>query len=256
MSVIDISTQLARGPRSRVYRVGVELEGGWIKVPDGVQIIRDSSVHLVPPPMPDDIAIAPDRVRTIWAKKHIPQHVGELPSPPLEPQHIPTWLRTNYPPCHNETCGMHVHMSFRNALTYQRLMVEDFQDTMLEFLGRWATANLPADHHIWPRLRGDVEYCQKKFYADAQASMRNKDYDHHRPGCRYTAIHYAYSRIGTIECRVLPMMPTVDLAISAVKEVEKITTAFLVATAARELPIEASWIVREPSINEEYVECV
>src|SRR5262245_27699334 len=112
--VIDID-KARRNAKNRIYRVGIELEGGWKALPRGSDHLHnDSSVRFNP---------------TEVGRSKI-EMIGELPSPPLavgdedSPIFWKTWVRKFYPHAVNFTCGMHVHMSFQAALTYQRLMTE------------------------------------------------------------------------------------------------------------------------------------
>lgn len=199
--------------RNRIYRVGIELEGGWDRLPPGTRLTHDGSVRF---PMP--IAC-----------------VGEMPSGILDtakgsPTYWENWLRTNYPKHTNETCGMHVHLSFKTAFAYNRLMTIQYPATVVAEYRKWAQREgLNEKHPLWPRLDGKSKYCQLKFDADGQVMNRDKDHNQERPGHRYTVINYCYSRYSTIECRLLPMMDTTDRAIRAVQELLDITNAFLVA---------------------------
>ena len=221
--------------RCAIYRVGVELEGGWKKVPQGVQLAHDGSVKVE----------AVDKLGT-----PVKLALGELPSPVLEVTNLETWMNKYYPSHVNDTCGLHVHMSFRTALTYQRLMVGEFPKTVIAEFQKWALdEKLPNTHPIWPRLRGESEFCQHVFYASEQAIKVGKDYDRHRRGHRYSVINYCYSK-GTMECRLLPMMDTPEQGIRAVKHLLSITGAFLVATAKKEPVIAGDFTVAEDAIRE------
>lgn len=257
---IDLTTQLSKPTRNRVYMVGVELEGGWTRdgLPQDTKPIRDGSVHIPQPEVPLEIAENGGSAYDRWIYANVPTFVGEIPSPPLDLSVVPRWLHTFYPQAHNETCGMHVHMSFRDAIAYTRLMVPEYQDTVIEYFKRWAAEHLPADHHIWPRLRGENEYCQHLFFPDAQSMQAEKDYNHHRYGCRYTAIVYRFKKLGTIECRLLSMMPTPALAADAVRHLVTITNAFLGATSKtrKREKTDQVWVPTEPAIVENYIECV
>jgi len=141
---------------------------------------------------------------------------------------------------------MHVHMSFKLASHYSSLMTIEYQNTMIEYLSRWGRGmNFPDTHPIWPRLAGKNKYCQLKFWPDKQAVVHRKDYNQDKPGHRYTAINYCHglNGNGTLEVRVLPMMDTVDQAISAVKCVLDVTNASLVALARKNKKIADSFSV-------------
>lgn len=217
---VDIDSFMGRA-KQRIDKIGIELEGGWVAAPRGVNIIRDGSVAFT----------ESEQLKMPLA------HVGELPSPPLSLDkdagtYFEKWLKVSYPHAVNQTCGMHVHMSLKNVFSYNRLMTPKFQDTVISYIGKWATREgFDKGHPIWHRLAGNSEYCQRVFAADAQARVTSKDYDHHRNGHRYTIIHYCYGRLGTVECRLLPMMTTVEQAAKAIHELLNITNGFLLATA-------------------------
>lgn len=220
--VVNIdSVRVRKG--GKVYKVGIELEGGWTTVPNGTEIIRDGSVAF----------------NSMEQGQWNLHHVGELPSPPKpltdDIHGWKAWLRSYYPTYVNASCGMHVHMSFKNAFLYQRLMDPRYQLTIISYVTKWARAQgLGNDHPLWPRLRGESPFCQHIFAADEQAQMGSKDYSRERRGHRYTVIHYPHKRLGTVECRLLPMMANSTLAERAIQEVIDITNGFLVATATKE----------------------
>ena len=254
MAILDIDRWIERPAKNRVKLVGVELEGGWTKWPEGENwsqyFHHDASVK-----MPEIPEVASGQART-----------GEIVSPPIEPAAIGKWVQKWYPQHLNHTCGLHIHMSFFFLRHYRRLMVIDYQDTMMEYLKRWASAegNFPTDvvctsclgtpanmascltclgkgrigkeHHIWRRLRGEEKNCQLKFWPDAQVKMtKHGDQSsadrYFKDGCRYTAINYCYSvdNRQTLEVRVLPMMKTTDQATRALKRVVRITNGCLAA---------------------------
>jgi len=223
-----------RKMRNRVYRVGIELEGGWKTLPKGTHLARDGSV------------------RVSETSDSGPLQVGELQSPPMPVEGLSAWMKTYYPDCVDETCGMHVHLSFKSALTYQQLMIPSYPATIVAYITKWAKENkLPETHAIWPRLRGDNIFCQHVFYADQQVQHKEKVYDSSRPGHRYSVINYCHTRHSTLECRLLPMMDTMEQAISAIKETINITNAFLVASAAKEEKVKAVYVIDDEKLVEE-----
>lgn len=247
---LDIENQLTKPNRDRIKAVGVELEGGWKKLPPNTTLTRDGSVQFANVGIPGG-----------------PAHVGEMPSTPMEVKDVEPWMRTFYPSHVNSTCGLHVHMSFKKALTYQQLMDPAYGKTVLEFLRRWAEREgLPKNriegdgtvvatgHTIWDRLEGKVHYCTDAFHADAQARATSKQVG--SGASRYTAINYCYRLHSTVECRVLPMFETVDQAIRAVQELFRITNAFLVVKAAREELHSINIADDGGTHQEEIIECV
>lgn len=210
--------------KDRINKVGVELEGGWKTAPNGRAPDRDGSVHLGPG---DD----PQKVLQI-------AHIGEIPLPALGMKEWPAAMKLYYPFLVNHTCGMHVHLSTKGEFAYQRLMVNrpfSFPATVVEYISRWAVKEkLPPHHPIWPRLKGENEFCQHVFQAEEQVKTINKDFDHHRVGHRYSVIGYCWSRWKTLECRLLPMMDTPAQGIRAVQAVIDITNGFLAASKEKE----------------------
>lgn len=255
---------LTRRVRNRIHLVGIELEGGWSKLPKGTALVHDGSVRFQGPEIIAVTDPATGRRTQQVVPGSGPPHVGELPSPPLEvsvkgSSTIPwmEWVKQFYPSHVNDSCGMHVHMSFRSALTYQRLMTPDYQVTMMDHLIKWARkVKFGENHHIWERLNGTNRYCQHQFMAEEQAQRREKSHDHHAPGHRYTAINYAYGQHSTVECRVLPMMDTSAQAIDAISQVLLVTNAFLLVDAKREQPIIANHLIDDDYHLEEFHECV
>ena len=239
---LDIDRLLVGKLRDRIYRVGIELEGGWKRTPEGVVIAHDGSVkgldsEVIPgePPNPP---------------KEVHYYAGEIQSEPLEVGRVAKWVKQFYPHRVNDTCGLHVHMSFKSAFHYQLLMVPEFQATILLYLQKWAEVEgFPQSHYIWNRLAGRNVQCQavtvRDFYPDLQARASKKQYEAHQPrheyspGHRYTVINYCYGQHTTLECRVLPMMEKPAQAIAAVQRVLSITNASLVALAERQEKLRA-----------------
>jgi len=213
--------------KSRVHLVGTELEGGWNKLPPNTNVIHDGSVRGM---MHSDF-------------------IGELPSPPIELSALPRWMKQYYPTEVNATCGMHVHLSFKDAFIYQLLMDKRYPATVLDRTFKWATdKKLSKDHPIWGRLAGNCTYAQHKFYADIQANAKRKEFNRENEGHRYTVINYCWGRFQTLECRVLPMMSTWEEAVELVNFFVNTTdkTAIALATS-KETPRK----IKENSIIEE-----
>lgn len=232
--------------KNRILRIGIELEGGWTKLPPGVAALEhDGSVR--------GLAHPPNGVLT---------QVGELPSPPLfadagvaakhDQPSWQAWLKSCYPHAVNVTCGLHVHLSFRSLLVYQRLMVPEFQKEVLRLFGEWGKENcLALDHPLWARLAGKSEYCQHRFEPELQSLRRDKGHNRQERGNRYTVINYCYGTHNTLECRLLPMMEDVRLAESAIQRFLDITNAFYVTHAVPEKPQRIEVVADEFSFQEE-----
>lgn len=259
MAAVDLGS-LLNNPRCRVKAIGIELEGGWTALPAGVNGLHpDGSVSF------EELAqgqhMMPDGSIRRNTRDMRPPYIGELPSPILSMAEWKDWLRSHYPSHVNGRCGMHVHMSFRDLLRYQRLMTADnsFSDTVVNEIRKWATEQggqtIPPYHPLWERCLGSHIYCRNIFQGDEQVLSPTKNYNHHASGNRYTAIHYCF-RLHTIECRLLPMFEKVETSISAIQKLLDITSAFLVTVTKRESPIIGSFSLTQPLYQEEQIECV
>lgn len=236
---LDIDDTLGK-PRNRVFRLGVELEGAWKSLPPLTRLEADGSVYRDP--------------ATGQKKMPAGHTTGELPIGPIQPITMPKFMRKYYPHQVNNTCGMHVHMSFESVWHYALLMVPEYQDTIVEYLTRWAKKEgFPPAHHIYGRLRGESVFCQNQFWPDAQITSQ-KDHNQQRHGHRYTIVHYC-GRQMTIEVRVLPMMETVEQAIRGVRHVIDITNACLAVLGRKKEVKDRSRIeIAENETYEEYIE--
>ena len=216
------------GVINRIASVGVELEGGWTKDP-GQPIQRDPSVKFVPPKGVEDPATG----RIVYPPGTVvPRWTGEIPTPNggLPVTTVEAWMLQYYPQLVNETCGMHVHTSFKRKMHYQQLMTPEFTKRMVTSLQEWAEAEgFPATHHIWARLKKpDHPHCAHTYCGDEQVKMKKKDFNSRgTPWSRYTAINYCAAQHNTIECRLLPMMETAEQGVRAVMRVLDTTNRFL-----------------------------
>jgi hypothetical protein len=171
---------------NRIAKMGVELEGGWETKPDA-RMVGDGSVSVSA------------------------NYVGELPSPPFEdPVALTAWMRKNYPTKTNQSCGMHVHVSFKNRKDYLRFMSKEAFDHIHDELEKWGKRANIKNEHFWARLRGDNTYC-KLFYSPMK-QVKHVD----KGPARYSMLNYCYGRYGTMELRVLPLFKEVDVGVAAV----------------------------------------
>lgn len=255
--------------RNRIYRVGIELEGGWTKLPEGVNLEHDGSVQI---PVPREIIAAQEEeqvgLRDLQRRaqlamndpfgrrngapvapvaKKAPRIVtGEIPSEIMELSKVDPWMMKYYPQYVNGTCGLHIHMSFNSAKDYSRLMAPEYPKTIVDYMIKWAEEEkLPKSHPIWARLNGGNKYCQHEFYADLQAAKTQKGHNLEGEGHRYTVINYCFGLHKSLECRLLPMLDTAEQGVRAVKRVIDITNACLVALARKEEKMKASVIINE-----------
>lgn len=225
---------------NRISFVGVELEGGW-NAYGAYDIQRDGSVNL------DSVADAVG-----------PKHVGEIPLPPVTVANMEAIVRSNYPSYINETCGLHIHMSFEHKLHYQRLMTPAFTQAMIEGLQEWGrAANVPEEHIFWHRLTTPSHnHCEHKYRGDHQVHINHKDYQSRgKEYSRYTALNYCWSQHKTLECRLLPMFSDINMAINALHAVIDITNKFLSQYKLKEKLFQVS-VAGSSEIFEEYVDMI
>ena len=267
------------GIRNRIHKVGVELEGGWDKLPQGVRAIEhDGSVSMsLPGVVVVDahgraVATAPAAQRGTGLSGMIDEEavplrsmpriiIGEIPSPALEMKSYAEWMTSCYPKHVNETCGLHAHMSFKYRIHYMRLMTPELTPHIVKGLINWAEEEkLAGSHPIWPRLlRKDHRHCAHIYLGDNQVKTTRKDYNSRgTPYSRYTALNYCYSkeqsdgsRLGTVECRLLPMMETPDQAVRAVTTVFDLTNKFLSQMKKKEPRAEAK-VALAPTLSATY----
>ena len=260
---------LIDGVVNRVALVGLELEGGWDAPVDGHKIIHDGSVKFEDP-YTDIITDPVSGRKTLVARadpKPFPRHnVGEIVSGKLPVEEVEGWLRKCYPQHVNETCGLHVHMSFHHKLNYSRLIVPEFTNHVVNELRHFGKREgVPEGSMFWNRLNPEHpwtrHHCMHRFLGDKQVLMKKKDYNSRGTDySRYTFINYPYGQnLPTVECRGLPMFGAagrltatedVELAIKAVMAVITATNRFLSKVRLREKKINVSVPIR-PTITYE-----
>ena len=135
-----------------------------------------------------------------------------------------------YPDLINHTCGLHAHNMF-TMMDHALLTEQAFFDYFYERWEKWGRANNDAmgaqGEYFWMRLRGrripDTarNYCEMTNKSVTQLQDSNQEH-------RYTALNFsAWHKYKTLECRLLPMMPTADLAVSAMRELSDIYDSYL-----------------------------
>lgn len=120
-------------------------------------------------------------------------------------------LAKYYPDEADYSCGLHVHVSFKDITYFTQLATPQFAAYFREQWIRWGTENaIPAEHEFWDRLMGRNSYCQVNS-------------EHHLLGNPYRVDRYmqlnftAYEEHKTVECRLLPMFTQSALAYSAIQ---------------------------------------
>lgn len=195
-------------PRKAFDRVGVEVEGRFLNLNTvirhaeditGGEGYRDGSVHETPDGTGAEaweFQTKPDSIRGAC------QQLVDL-----------------YPDETDESCGMHVHVSF-DAVDMTVLNSTAFFKYFRERWEAWgARMNLHPNSPFFRRLRGHNEYCLP---ADEtrEYSVRNMD--------RYAQLNFgAFGEHRTVECRLLPMFKRASLGVAAIQELLDIYETFL-----------------------------
>ena len=260
---------------NRIKLIGIELEGGWDLAPRGEDIVKDGSVKFpaTTPSSPGSIPLAATRAlfesdmrRAVEALSRPspelsgpqagPQFKGEIVSKPMAVSKMPGWLAHAYPKYVNETCGLHVHMSFHYRVNYSRLMVPEFTHWMVNRLREWAEAEkLPADHPQWNRFDPThpwtLQHCSHAYLGEGQVKATRKDYESRgKPHSRYTFINYCDGMHKTIEVRGMSMPETAEQAQRAIIAVLDATNSFLSKIRQREQSERVTVKARPESIQE------
>lgn len=192
-----------------INKIGVELEGGWLKPPDGVY--PDGSVRVFSQGCDRANCGLQFCVRCTGRRPN--SYVdGEVCSPPLTLKQIKLWIEDHIPERVNSTCGTHVHISLKNTQFYSKLMERPFFDYFNKWMKDWGKLmKYPEDHPFWIRLSGSNGYCRAEFNPNAQIDLREKS------NIRRTQLNFCWSFHGTIECRLFHGFTDPEEAFSAVK---------------------------------------
>lgn len=183
-----------------VAKWGVELEGAWDNRPPDYE----ECYH-------DDCSVS--------ARGRFTS--GEMVTPPMSAWG-PTkdFMRRNYPDHVGASCGMHIHMSFReNTLAISAILdSREYQDKLLAELEKFGRKHRIRAEYFWQRVQGRNEYCRLDWAPENIISNRE----------RYRVVNFtAYHRHKTIEIRVLPMFRNQTLARAAVRKVLAFTDLYL-----------------------------
>lgn len=235
---------MLNGRVNRVKLCGIELEGGWDEQPRGLVIVKDGSVKF---PAPGQMA-AYERGALQGMNPPVPMIPplkGEIVSDPLPTDKIAAWITKAYPTYVNETCGLHVHMSFFYRINYARVMCPEFTPYIVERLKAWAEREqIPPTHPQWKRFNPKdpwtLQHCSHVYLGPEQIKMTRKDYESRgKPYSRYTFVNYCDGQHHTVEVRGLSMPEKPEQAISAVMAVVDATNEFLSKIKQRERPEHA-----------------
>jgi len=155
-----------------------------------------------------------------------------------------------YPARVNTTCGLHIHASF-SAMDMSTLADKRFWDFYRERWKAWGQANEKAmgalAKYYWARYdgrwkaenpdRGSGErknFCKAEFKPVVQLGPNQED--------RYTQLNFvAWHKYKTLEARQLPMFPTSELAVAAIREMSDIYDTYLAEYQYPKISIYKEW---------------
>ena len=150
------------------------------------------------------------------------QYVGEFVTRKIkyrnDKKEITQIIRDNFPDFTNDSCGGHLHISFKDERFYSLCMSKDYWVGLLTKMKLFAENCDPIDKNkLLHRIRGS-HYCKAHFTPEKQIWEE---------GDRYTQINYCHNRYGTLEIRLLPMFEDKHTHIEAVKLVLDYTSDFI-----------------------------
>ena len=143
------------------------------------------------------------------------QYIGEWVTRPIpytrNLKRFSKVIMDNYPKGVNDSCGGHIHMSFKNQLIYDLACDENLWIGLKNHLTHWGKTHLNKIGYtkLMNRIHG-VNYCRNEFTPELQYTGNTT---------RYTQLNYCLGKHGTLECRILPMFSNAETYVSAVTEV-------------------------------------
>ena len=183
-----------------IKKLGIELEGGWNSVPEW----EENEQHIV----------SDGSVRTEA------RLVGELHYCSAELENVCLFLKECFPTTPiNGSMGLHVHLSFKELNSYRKLAESSFKKYFLSKMKEYA--KIDSYDQFLIRLKGENDYCKNKWLPHKQL------YQPVKGGERYTFINFCYTFHGTLEVRVLPVFPTYQRSINAVKYLANVFESYL-----------------------------
>jgi hypothetical protein len=212
---IGHNARTCANPAKVHLKIGIEIEGRWLNRDTVIARAREAGLTAC---SDGSVTESPDtRAR------------------PYEIQTVPGSLREAimqlvdfYPDETDQSCGMHVHVSFPSTVL-SVLNSQQFFDYYLEQWEAWGRENrVRAGSQFWRRLEGDNDYCVPNHYRE-QADVTSCD--------RYVQLNFsAWNEHKTVECRMLPMFRTARLGVLAVQKLIEIYETWLDQHANSVLP--------------------
>lgn len=166
-----------------IQSVGLELEGGWNKSIDNLQI---------------DYSLKKDQFISS-------RSVGEIVSSPFYvKQEMLNFISDNWPTETPRCCGYHIHIRFNHINAYSKCMELPFYEAFLNAMEKWGNDYPCTNDFFWNRLRDQERFCKRAFRAEQQAACKTKD-EARNDDLRCTQLNYCFGLHGTLENRLFPM---------------------------------------------------
>jgi hypothetical protein len=195
-----------------IAKVGIEIEGFWLDLQDaknrayaitGKYGCSDGSVTLTDPDYDEPYENETPPGLRGWEFQTKPD---TAPSAVFQ-------LHSLYPDWTNPSCGMHVHISFKESAREADMSLISGDAFYAFFRSKWEEWGLrmgiPNKHQFWKRLRGENNYCMVNRESDSNGFDNPRD--------RYCQLNFcSWNEHRTIECRLLPMFRDSKLAVAAV----------------------------------------
>jgi len=201
------NSRTCEAPAKAHDRIGIEIEGRWrdlndqidMACVDGLSHCSDGSVH-----------------NSSTARGH------EFQTKPGTLAEVLRMLVKHYPDETDYSCGMHVHVSFKDPTLVTLLATPEFY---AYFKRRWETwgreQNLAPNGEFFARLSGQNDYCHPNNHTNDE-NITSID--------RYHQLNFsAWNEHRTVECRLLPMFRRVSLGVKAVQNLISIFEDWLAA---------------------------
>jgi hypothetical protein len=213
-----------------VRAIGVEMEGGWMAPPE--RLYGDGSVRCSHPTT---------------------EFSGEISYHNEDPAELFKWMKRNYPSETNDTCGMHIHVSFVNTLLYMKLMERQFFDFFVQRMREWGKAMEGSGAMVGGDLQSfKARISDKNIYTSSLYEPDKQSRPNSKNNYRRSHLNYCYNLHGTIECRLMPMFSKFELSKDAVIVVAETMEEYLSKHRERPIVMNLSFDMSE---NTEVVQC-
>jgi hypothetical protein len=228
-----------------IDRIGIEFEGGWDTEPDDMK--GDGSVDIPGYNGDSEEDCCCDEDYECDNHGGGEGVSGEVASQPLHAEDVWPTIQKYCPDAVNRTCGLHVHISFKQSYDYERLSRPVFWRYFRQHIYQWAKTTLQGDKltEFMRRFEGRNNYCKAEFMPI-------------KPDCRYKQLNFAAMRDhGTIEVRLLPAFDNPETIFSAVSALVSIFDTYLdKAAPPDEISLSGSLEVELDDLEIQYHEVI